>query len=121
MRRGLTLSCLAAALVAPAAAAGTPCSERLIADWAADSRVDHAYHLACYRDALDTMPEDLRTYSSAPADIGAAMHRRVRRLEGRRIAAPDVKDSRDGHGRVVVVALMLLAGSAVLVAASLRR
>jgi hypothetical protein len=55
--------------------AGT-CTSRLLADWS-DGRIDGAYPIRCYRDALKSLPTDLRIYSSAPYDIAHALSRRI--------------------------------------------
>ncbi len=57
-------------------AAPTGCAERLLADWA-DGRIDGVYRLPCYRAAMRSLPTDLRVYSSAADDIGAALSKRI--------------------------------------------
>ena len=80
-------------LVLPAAgAAATSCWQRVIADWSADGRVDRVYPLACYRNAVKHMPEDLRAYSSAPDDIRHALTTR-RSLERHMQRAPAPRTS----------------------------
>jgi hypothetical protein len=65
------------------------CRDRVIADWSDNGRIDHAYPLACYRDAVKNLPEDLRTYSSAPDDIRQALtERRSLQRHTQRVAAP---------------------------------
>ena len=56
--------------------AAPPCWERVIADWSDNGRVDRSYPLACYREAVKHMPEDLRAYSTAPAAIDRALTER---------------------------------------------
>jgi hypothetical protein len=56
---------------APAAAA-TPCWKRLINDWY-DGRIDQAYPVQCYRQAIKNLPEDVKAYSSAREDIRRAL------------------------------------------------
>jgi len=58
------------------ASAAPPCWERVIADWSDNGRVDRSYPLACYREAVKHMPEDLRAYSTAPAAIDRALTER---------------------------------------------
>ena len=56
--------------------AGTSCPRRLLADWA-DGRIDHTYPIACYRQAMQSLPTDLEVYSSAPEDIASALQQRI--------------------------------------------
>jgi hypothetical protein len=56
----------------PPAAAATPCWKALLNDWY-DGRIDHAYAVHCYRDALKHLPADVQTYSSAHDDILRAL------------------------------------------------
>ncbi len=53
----------------------TYCAERVISDWVNDGVVTHRYQLSCYRAALRSLPEDMRTYTSAGDDINRAMLR----------------------------------------------
>jgi len=87
------LALVAAALVGigvPASGAGAvACRDRVIADWSDNGRIDRAYPLACYRDAVKHLPEDLRSYSSAPDDIRQALtERRSLQRHTQRVAAP---------------------------------
>jgi hypothetical protein len=59
-----------------AVAASSSCSSRLLTDWS-DGRIDGTYPIRCYRDALESLPADLRIYSSAPDDIAQALSRRI--------------------------------------------
>ena len=81
LRRTVPVCCaLLAALAspgAPSAAAATPCGEAVILDWS-DGTLDRVYSVACYRDALARLPEDLRAYSTAPEDIERALLERAR-------------------------------------------
>jgi hypothetical protein len=65
---------LAAALTAPVGANAASCWQRVLEDWR-DGRLDHAYPVHCYRDALRNMPEDLRVYGTAESDIQNALAR----------------------------------------------
>jgi hypothetical protein len=65
---------LAAALTAPAAANAASCWQHVLEDWR-DGHLDRVYPVHCYRDALKYMPEDLRVYGSAQADIQNALAR----------------------------------------------
>jgi hypothetical protein len=75
----LTFSVLA--LGAGPAAAAKPCWKRLINDWY-DGRIDHAYPVKCYRDAIKNLPEDVQAYSSARDDINRALLAAIRRNGG---------------------------------------
>jgi hypothetical protein len=70
-----TLVCAALAAsavhVQPAAAA-TPCWKTLLNDWY-DGRIDQTYPKHCYTDALNHLPADVSTYSSAHDDIERAL------------------------------------------------
>src|SRR5262245_6776718 len=55
----------------PAQAAG-PCWKALINDWY-DGRIDRIYARHCYQDALEHLPADIETYSSARHDILRAL------------------------------------------------
>jgi hypothetical protein len=75
-----TLLVLAAAagaiLLAGPAAAKDPCWKTLIDDWY-DGRIDSVYPVACYRAALEHMPEDVAQYSSLGDDINRALQAAV--------------------------------------------
>jgi hypothetical protein len=75
-----TLLVLAAAagaiLLAGPAAAKDPCWKTLIDDWY-DGRIDNVYPVACYRAALEHMPEDVAQYSSLGDDINRALQAAV--------------------------------------------
>ena len=78
MRRLLIVAFAAAALAAPTTAgAAAGCGTAVLKDWA-DGKVDRAYPVKCYQDALDAMPEDMRSYTSAPDDIKRALLARLR-------------------------------------------
>ena len=49
------------------------CGQAVLTDWA-DGRIDRAYAAPCYEEAIDTMPEDLRAYSTAKDDISRALY-----------------------------------------------
>lgn len=67
------LALLAALSVAPSAAAAEPCAKKVVADWYDNGRVDAIYPLQCYRDAIRSLPVDVRDYSSAKEDIQRAL------------------------------------------------
>lgn len=60
------------ALAARPAAAATPCWKALLNDWY-DGRIDQTYASHCYTDAINHLPSDVRTYSSAREDILRAL------------------------------------------------
>jgi cobalamin biosynthesis Mg chelatase CobN len=70
----LVLSLLGAALAVTAAAQGAPaCAKQVVADWYDNGRVDRVYDLHCYEAAIDSLPVDVRDYSSAREDIQRAL------------------------------------------------
>jgi len=69
----LALAVLGALLAASPAAAGSKCAKQVIADWYDNGRVDRIYPLHCYREAIKTLPVDVRDYSSAREDIERAL------------------------------------------------
>jgi len=73
----LALAVIAAMGAGPATAAKS-CGEKVIDDWYADGRVDGAYDLSCYDDAIEALPRDVKDYSSAKEDIERAMQLRMR-------------------------------------------
>src|SRR5205807_7146168 len=77
MRRLLLVAFAAAALVGAPTAAATNCGTAVLEDWA-DGKLDRAYPVKCYQDALDAMPEDMRSYTTAPDDIRRALLARLR-------------------------------------------
>jgi hypothetical protein len=108
---------LVAALLATLGAAGSAqaassCGTRVIDDWR-DGRVDGVYPVACYREALQGLPEDLRIYSSAQSDITRALQHRVR---AERTAAQIPQSSGGGTGvspyLVAVISVALVLGFA---------
>jgi hypothetical protein len=69
----ICFACAAALLAAGSAHARSSCWEQVISDWSAHNRIKGNYSAGCYRQALNRLPEDLRTYSSAPEDIRQAL------------------------------------------------
>ena len=47
------------------------CAEQVVADWYDNGRVDYLYPLHCYRDAIKSLPPDVKDYSSAKEEIYA--------------------------------------------------
>jgi hypothetical protein len=76
----LAVAVLAVATAGPAAAKSTkstpPCWKTLINDWY-DGRIDGTYPIHCYREALNHLPTDVETYSSARDDIKQALQERI--------------------------------------------
>jgi len=71
----LLVALLAVALVGAAArpaAAATPCWKALLNDWY-DGRIDQTYASHCYTEAINHLPSDVQTYSSAREDILRAL------------------------------------------------
>ena len=77
----LVAAVLLCAAVRPApVAAATPCWKTLLADWY-DGRIDNAYPIHCYKDAIRHLPADVQTYSSARDDIMRALQSAEARLK----------------------------------------
>ena len=76
LRRSRNGLAIAAAVLAtagtPNAHAQVSCWQRVVADWSA-GRLGPGYPVSCYQSALAHLPDDVRTYSSAPDDIRRAM------------------------------------------------
>ncbi|HSC73224.1 MAG TPA: hypothetical protein VLB89_03585 [Gaiellaceae bacterium] len=92
------------------AGAATSCGSRLIADWR-DGRIDNTYPIACYRQALGKLPEDVRVYSSAQADI-------TRALQARLSAAPKAKTSHHSSAGVSPLLVVAITAGALVAAGS---
>jgi hypothetical protein len=95
LQHGLrALAALAAvALAVLAATAGTAlaapaCARQVVADWYDNGRVDRLYPPHCYRDAIKTLPEDVRAYSSAKDDIERALQFATRGKSDPGLGAP---------------------------------
>jgi hypothetical protein len=70
---------VAGALVAPSTAgAATPCWKRVINQWLDNKPIATTYKPACYRQALNHVPEDLRDYSDITDAINAALQASLR-------------------------------------------
>jgi len=63
------------------ASAAVPCWKALINDWF-DGHIDHIYPVACYRQAIAHLPQDVRSYSSAKDDIERAELAAIRYDQG---------------------------------------
>ena len=111
----IVAAALTALTVCGSAAAATPdCASRLLADWR-DGRMDRVYPVDCYREALASLPEDLRIYSSAETDITRALQARVRTEGVTKVAAAPktaaaTKTDGGHHGVSPFVILAVTAG-----------
>jgi hypothetical protein len=107
---------MAAGLVAlvfgTSAAASTGCASRLLSDWR-DGRIDGTYPVPCYREALASLPEDLRVYSTAQSDLKRALLARLS-VQQSRIPGPD---SQNGDHETGSPLLVLVITGGLLVAA----
>jgi hypothetical protein len=98
----LGVAAIGAALVFAGSAQATPhCGERVIADWR-DGRIDYTYPVACYRQALADLPEDVRVYSSAQSDITRVLQARVQAQAAR---SKDTGHGKGGGSPLLVVAI----------------
>ena len=80
MRWLLLIVAAACAALAPsfaAAATSSRCGAEVLKDWS-DGKLDRSYPVRCYQNALDGMPEDMRSYTTAPDDIQRALLARLR-------------------------------------------
>jgi hypothetical protein len=77
------LAVAAAALATAPAASAAPtvptvaCWKRLLNDWF-DGRIDNAYPVRCYRQAIANLPDDVKAYADAEADIRRALLAAIR-------------------------------------------
>jgi hypothetical protein len=79
-------------LALPATAVASPgrCAHTILVD-SRDGRIDREYPVACYRKALERLPEDLRVYGTAESDIRRALMGAVSRSATQsevRVSAP---------------------------------
>jgi hypothetical protein len=78
----LILTTLAATLAltvsAAPASAKTPCWKVVISDWYVDGRVNGTYPIPCYEQAIQNLPDDVRSYADAASEIRRAMLDRLR-------------------------------------------
>jgi hypothetical protein len=107
-RATLVVVALVAAFAAPQPAAAkktVPCWTKLLNDWY-DGRIDNTYPVACYRQALKHLPDDVEVYSSARSDIQRALANAVQRAKAQHKpldkvivpAAPSGKGPKGGSG-----------------------
>lgn len=116
-----TLPIAGCAGAASIAEAETSCWERVLHDWSRDA-LGPGYRISCYQEALTRLPDDIRTYSSAPNDIQRAMLQAIRlKSKTMREAAGIETDPTSWYLPVVVAGgAALLAGLAVAGVATLR-
>jgi hypothetical protein len=91
---------LALTVAAAPASAKTPCWKVVISDWYADGRIDGTYPITCYQQAKDHLPEDVRAYADAEAEINRAMLDRLRHNDkptSKRKTAPAVFSQSGGE------------------------
>jgi hypothetical protein len=104
----LAVSLTALAFTGTAGAAKS-CGSRVLADWS-DGRLDGTYPVACYRQALAHLPEDVLVYSTAQADITRALQARLS------VTAASLRDHKSSGGGVSP--LLVIAVTAVLLVAA---
>ena len=101
---------LTALALTGAAGAAPSCGSKVLEDWR-DGRIDNTYPVACYRQALASMPEDVRVYSTAQSDITRALQARLG------VAAASSADGGGHDGGGVSPLLVVAITAAILVAA----
>jgi len=111
------LAGLAALAFAGSAGAAPSCASRLFADWR-DGRIDGTYPVSCYRQALAHLPEDVRVYSTAQADITRALQARLNTHSSAKAQTSDGGTSGVSPLLVVAItaAILVAAGSVAAVA-----
>jgi hypothetical protein len=72
-------------LIAPGDATATPCGGKVLDDWWDNGRIDQVYDRQCYRDAIDSIPADLRDY----ANVEEVVTRALNNLNGGGPSDPD--------------------------------
>jgi hypothetical protein len=77
MLLAIVFAAVVAGGTAGTAEAAQPCWKKLINDWY-DGRIDNAYPVKCYREAIENLPEDVKSYSSAREDIRRALLSAIR-------------------------------------------
>ena len=106
----LTVAVTVLVTAGPAAAAPN-CASRVLKDWQ-DGRLDGTYPVACYRQALAQLPEDVRVYSSAQSDITRALQARLGTPRARAVAARTA----DHGGGISLLAVLGVTGAVLLIA-----
>ena len=80
------------------ASAKSPCWKLLVDDWVQNARIDRAYQAACYREALNHLPDDLEGYTAIREDIQRALQAAIRANNGQEptvVQAPADQDEED--------------------------
>jgi hypothetical protein len=111
----VAVTCAAALSAAGAAHGATACWERVISDWSANGRVVGRYPAGCYRDAVTRLPEDLRTYSSAPQDIRSALQVRLAKTTAAAPRATKTQGAGGGNDHLLLFGLILVGAVSVAV------
>jgi hypothetical protein len=70
----ILLVAAAAALLAPSSAMASACGDKVLDDWWDNGRIDRVYEAQCYRDAIDSIPNDLRDYANVEEVITRALN-----------------------------------------------
>ena len=73
----LAVACVAVGAPTGGAATKQRCGTAVLKDWS-DGKLSRPYPVRCYQDALNRMPEDMRSYTTAPDDIQRALLSRLR-------------------------------------------
>lgn len=76
------LACAAVALTATSTAAASVCGDKILADWWDNGRIDRQYPIPCYREAIDSIPNDIRDYANVEDVISRALQARTREGAG---------------------------------------
>jgi len=119
---GVVLAWLLASFFASAASAAPPCWKTLLNDWY-DGRIDGAYQVHCYTQAIDHLPKDLQSYRQVRSDITRTLQDGIvamsynGRAPGPDNVIPGSLPRSDVHSRADVVRLVL-AGVLVLMLAA---
>jgi hypothetical protein len=101
-------------VLAGSAGAAPSCAERVLLDWADNGRIDHLYRLACYEDALDDLPPDVRDYTDAADVIERALQSAVRQNP----AAAEAQSAEPASSSRTVLVLAIAGACVALVAAA---
>ena len=92
-------SAFAALSVTGAAAAASPCGQKVLADWFDNGRIDRLYPLHCYEEAIDAIPSDIRDYANAEDVISRALQSALRgKLDRQGGPDPTPGDNPTGSG-----------------------
>ena len=108
----LAVACVAVGAPTGGAATKQRCGTAVLKDWS-DGKLSRPYPVRCYQDALNRMPEDMRSYTTAPDDIQRALLARLRAGRAHHIAptrhlqktaAPAARRTRRGLEREALAA-----------------